>query len=60
MLYRLMKKDIENNIKKGTLNYEDTQLKLDVFLARGRITVEQYEELSTMIEPYKPQTEQQA
>lgn len=54
MLYRLLKKDIENNIKKGTLDYDDTQAKLDVFLVKNRITLDQYEELTAMIAPYAP------
>lgn len=45
MTYKLMKRIIENGIKKGNLNREDTLQKLDVFLMADRITVEEYQEL---------------
>ena len=45
MLYRVIK----NVINAGNYECEDMQLKLDVFLAKNRITVEEYEELSNMI-----------
>ena len=45
MLYRVIK----NVIKAGNYECEDMQLKLDVFLSKNRITLEQYEELSNMI-----------
>lgn len=45
MTYKLMKRVIENDIKKGTLDRESTLLKLDVFLMADRITAEEYQEL---------------
>lgn len=45
MTYKLMKRLIENGIKKGTLDREATLLKLDVFLMADRITAEEYQEL---------------
>ena len=46
MVYNLMKRIIE----KGNYDPVDMQTKLDVYFAYGRITQEQYEELSGMIE----------
>lgn len=45
MTYKLMKRVIENGLKKGNLDYEGTMQKLDVFLMADRITVEEYQEL---------------
>ena len=45
MTYKLMKRVIENGLKKGTLDVEATMQKLDVFLMADRITVEEYQEL---------------
>lgn len=45
MTYKLMKRVIENDIKKGTLDRESTLLKLDVFLMADRISPEEYQEL---------------
>ena len=45
MLYRIIK----NVIDAGNYECEDLQMKLDVFLVKNRITLEQYEELSSMI-----------
>ncbi len=45
MTYKLMKRIIENGLKKGNLEVEDTLQKLDVFLMANRITVEEYQEL---------------
>ena len=45
MTYKLMKRLIENGLKKGTLDIEATLLKLDVFLMADRITAEEYQEL---------------
>ena len=50
MTYKLMKRIIENGIKKGNLNHESTLQKLDVFLMADRITVEEYQELAEMME----------
>lgn len=50
MTYKLMKRIIENGIKKGNLNRESTLQKLDVFLMADRITVEEYQELAEMME----------
>lgn len=50
MTYKLMKRLIENGIKKGTLDVEATMQKLDVFLMADRITVEEYQELVEMME----------
>lgn len=45
MTYKLMKRVIENGLKKGNLDVEATMQKLDVFLMADRITVEEYQEL---------------
>lgn len=50
MTYKLMKRIIENGIKKGNLDRESTLQKLDVFLMADRITVEEYQELIEMME----------
>lgn len=50
MTYKLMKRVIENGLKKGNLDVEATLQKLDVFLMADRITVEEYQELVAMIE----------
>ena len=50
MTYKLMKRIIENGIKKGNLDRESTMQKLDVFLMADRITVEEYQELVEMRE----------
>ena len=50
MTYKLMKRVIENGLKKGNLDVEGTLQKLDVFLMADRITVEEYQELVAMIE----------
>lgn len=42
-LYKVLKRAIERG------NVEDMQEKLDIFLAAGKITIEQYEELSAML-----------
>lgn len=49
MTYKLMKRIIENGIKKGNLDRESTMQKLDVFLMADRITVEEYQELVEMM-----------
>lgn len=50
MTYKLMKRIIENGIKKGNLDRESALQKLDVFLMADRITVEEYQELVEMME----------
>lgn len=50
MTYKLMKRIIENGIKKGNLDHESNLQKLDVFLIADRITVEEYQELVEMME----------
>ena len=50
MTYKLMKRIIENGLKKGNLDVEATMQKLDVFLMADRITVEEYQELVELIE----------
>ena len=50
MTYKLMKRIIENGIKKGNLDRESTMQKLDVFLMADRITVEEYQDLVEMME----------
>lgn len=45
MTYKLMKRVIENGLRKGNLDVEATMQKLDVFLMADRITVEEYQEL---------------
>lgn len=45
MTYKLMKRIIENGLKKGNLDIESTMQKLDVFLMADRITIEEYQEL---------------
>jgi hypothetical protein len=50
MTYKLMKRIIENGLKKGNLDVESTMQKLDVFLMADRITIEEYQELVELIE----------
>ena len=50
MTYKLMKRIIENGLKKGILDVEATMQKLDVFLMADRITIEEYQELVELIE----------
>ena len=50
MTYKLMKRIIENGLKKGDLDVESNMQKLDVFLMADRITVEEYQELVELIE----------
>lgn len=50
MTYKLMKRIIENGLKKGNLDVEATMQKLDVFLMADRITIEEYQELVELIE----------
>ena len=45
MTYKLMKRLIENGLRKGNLDVEATMQKLDVFLMADRITAEEYQEL---------------
>ena len=52
MVYKLMKRIIENGIKNKNLDTVDIQTKLDVYFAYDKITQEQYEELSTMVSSY--------
>jgi len=47
MLYKLCKHIIQNELYKSK---EDMQIKLDVFLAGDRITVEEYQELTQLLE----------
>ena len=49
MTYKLMKRIIENGLKKGSLDVESTMQKLDVFLLADRITTEEYQELVEMM-----------
>lgn len=48
--YEMMKRTIERQIAKGTLNKESTLTKLDLFLMNDRITAEEYTELLALIE----------
>lgn len=50
MTFKLMKRIIENGIKKGNLDREATMQKLDVFLMADRITPEEYQELVELME----------
>lgn len=50
MTYKLMKRLIENGLKKGNLDREATMQKLDVFLMADRITIEEYQELVELME----------
>lgn len=52
MTYKLMKRVIQKDIKKGKLDVEATKQKLDVFLMGDRITVEEYNELIELVEQY--------
>lgn len=45
MTYKLMKRVIDNGLKRGNLDRESTMLKLDVFLAVDRISIDEYQEL---------------
>ena len=47
MTYKLMKRVIENGLKKGNLDVEATMQKLDVFLMADRITVEEWKKKYT-------------
>lgn len=48
--YEMMKRTIERQISKGTLNKESTKTKLDLFLMNDRITADEYSELMGLIE----------
>ena len=48
--YEMMKRTIELQIAKGTLNKESTLTKLDLFLMNDRITADEYSELMGLIE----------
>lgn len=48
--YEMMKRTIERQISKGTLNKESTMTKLDLFLMNDRITADEYSELMGLIE----------
>ncbi len=43
--YKLMKRVIDSGLKRGNLDRESTMLKLDVFLAVDRISIDEYQEL---------------
>ena len=47
--YKLMKRTIENQKKKGTLDVDSTMDKLDIFLMRDRITPDEYQELAELV-----------
>lgn len=54
MLYRMLKDIISNESYKVNGDTPETmQKKLDVFLAKNRITLDQYNELSAMLETQK-------
>lgn len=48
--YEMMKRTIERQISKGTLNKESTMTKLDLFLMNDRIAADEYSELMGLIE----------
>ena len=48
--YEMMKRTIERQISKGTLNKESTMTKLDLFLMNDRITADEDSELMGLIE----------
>lgn len=50
-LYKVCKRTIERAIADGTIDNirEDMQAKIDLYSAAGKITVEEYEELSAML-----------
>ena len=52
MVYKLMKRIIENGIKNKNLDTVDIKTKLDVYFAFNKITQEEYEELSHMVSTY--------
>ena len=62
MLYRILKDVITSQSYKENGDTPETmQAKLDVFLAKNRISLEQYNELSAMLESQKePVVETQA
>lgn len=49
MTYRNCKRVIEIQITRGTLDKQEMLAKLDVFLLANRITEEEYQELSEMV-----------
>ena len=53
-MYKMLLKNINNAIKDKRLDYQDVKDKIDLFVKRGRITNEEYEELNNLIEPFKP------
>ena len=53
-MYKMLLKVINNAIKNETLDYQDIKDKIDLFVKRGRIANEEYEELNNLIEPFKP------
>lgn len=49
MLYRTLKRVIENGIKNGNLNVADVTNKCDIFFAAGKLTETEYTELLSML-----------
>ena len=50
-LYNTMKRVIERDIRRGTLDVADTKEKLETFYAVGSLTRDEYLELLAMVEP---------
>lgn len=52
-LYKVCKRTIERAIADGSIDSirEDMQGKLDLYAAANKITLEEYEELSSMLNP---------
>lgn len=50
-LFNTMKRVIEKDKQKGTLDVADTKEKLETFYAVGSLTKEEYLELLAMVEP---------
>ena len=49
MTFEIVKKAIEVQKRKGTLDRNDMMNKLDVFLLNGRISEEEYNEIAKMM-----------
>ena len=50
MLYRTLKRVIENGKKNGTLDVADITNKCDIFFAAGKLTETEYTELLGMLQ----------
>ena len=48
-MYNLMKRVIDAGKRTGTLNVEDITIRLDTFFAVGKLSLEEYTELTALL-----------